>query len=80
VALRLAEPLTRATVPSGVLPSKKLTVPVGVAPVEVRSAVRRVGLSRKTGLTELVRATVTTLRTVCETGADVAVWLPASPL
>jgi len=63
--------LTRVATPRGAEPSKKLTVPVGAGPVEVRIAEKMAGLSRRAGLAELVRATVARLRTVCERGAEV---------
>ena len=69
----LATPLMTGAVPMGVVPSKKLTVPVGVGPAAavVRVAVRTVGLSRKTGLTELVSEMLTTFRTVSRTVLEV---------
>jgi hypothetical protein len=70
----LTWPLTMVPEPMGVAPSKKLTVPEGAAPAAavMRVAVRTVGLSRKTGLTELVRPTVTTLSTTSVTVLVVA--------
>ena len=56
--LRLATPLDRVPCPRGVVPSRKLTVPVGVVGVEETVAVKTRGLVRTTVLALLVRVTV----------------------
>ena len=57
--LRVATPLDRTPCPRGVVPSRKLTVPVGVIAVEETVAVKTRGLVRTTELALLVRVTVT---------------------
>lgn len=57
--LRVATPLDRTPCPRGVVPSRKLTVPVGVVVVDETVAVKTRGLVRTTELALLVRVTVT---------------------
>ena len=57
VVLRAATPLDRVPWPSGIVPSRKLTVPVGLVAVEDTVAVNRRGLVRTTELALLVKVT-----------------------
>ena len=52
--VKAVTPLTIVPVPRGVVPSMKITVPVGVPIVEVTVAVNVIGLCARMGLTEVV--------------------------
>jgi hypothetical protein len=78
--LRVATPLDKVPWPSGVVPSRKLTVPVGVAAVENTVAVKRRELVRTTELVLLVRITVTeALLTTTVAALLLATYCPSLP-
>ncbi len=78
MALSVAVPAERVPAPSVAVPSLKVTVPVGDAPLTV--AVKVTACPARDGLRPLVSVVVVggTL-TVCDTAAEVLPWLFASP-
>jgi len=83
VLVNVATPLAFSVpVPSVVLPSKKVTVPVGVAVAGATAltvAVKRTGWPKTEGLTDEFRTTVAALWTVCVRPKEVLVMKFVSP-